>query len=1398
MTQVRPEVPGLERSSASVPIDDGGWAAPDGDLFGAERAWSPFGVTFSGHTIAVDPTTGGLTVAITDLALPNHDLPLRLTRTLDVQESHTQVAFLEAYPNTDPRPHFFGNWQLQHEAPVSAAWPASYPEVSGAGGEGGAALFYRADPAFGINTTSAAAVENTLRAYGVPGRTLQRVGWQHSRSDFLLRTRQGRFALATGHAAFETLVDPLELRLWRFDAPTGLAYRYTSAYAYTQHVDADDLREVTVPAITTQIVDALGHALSFAPVAAAPPYRSYVMADDAGRGFRLDLTSFISYRDGQRPGSFAKQYLVTRAVNQTKQNPNAVAYEYDQGFLTAAVYPPQQGGLPRRYTYEYDEGRHLRAIVDPVGDALRFEYTEDFLDSDDRLAPRLKVARIRDGQGNTLTYRYDHPRQTVVVTMADAGGASRSLTYAYFEDEGDTGTRYLRSETVAVAAGFSGNQNVTTRWTYTTDGHFNLERVTDAMGNVQRMQYDDRNLLTAVIDPMGHQRDLRYDVQAAPTAAQPHRYDLVTIHEDNVDAAGNVFPVDRTFTCERYGATTSPDAADAAQSTHRLASQLDELGNSWRYEYDDAANHFSRGPTRIVDPPGKIVRSTYDDRGLLLTQTDATANRWSRAYNTQGQLESWDDPNGDRRSWVYDPGTDWLQAATDALGAAPGDPAHSVRYTSNDAGQRLQEVDAAGAVTDYAYYASKRLRAMRRYEPAARETVFTYTPSGNVSSFTDPAGNQLLFRYDEAARLYEIASGNPAIPSIQFTMDAAGRVTRMRDRNGQTTQYVFDALGRMTSLQEPTWPTGGGAAPGKTVVTAYDRLGNRLTVTDSELPGPDRYRYDAAGNLVQRDDAFGHLLTYTYNARNELTRLADATGVIDLGFGRDDAGRLATLSDAAFSDPSRTFTYLRTDGARKDNLYRIIADASGIETRFAYDPNRQVTEVWHQVAGQPLTTYGYTYRADGLIGARTGDHVGAYAYDGLKQLVSESDAGVTAGYDPGGNRLWRAAAAPAPGAEDRYDDQNQLTSSPGAGLTFTYDANGNLTDRAQAGGAHVRYTYDGADRLREVDDGTVRVRYLYDHNSRLLERTRTRGGKTRTQRFWYANRVLLARLDAANAPEVVYTCDDEGRLLRRRGAPVKPAPSADPRSLLYMSDGLGSVCHLVDWDGAEHMRVDYDAWGGSAASGRLASDDEFRYRQAYEDPDSRLLKFGRRWYDPALGRWLSRDPLPQFLAMAKTDLAPRHADVLNLYVYARNSPISVMDLEGLVGVLPKGWPPPPGWKGGYKWTNGPGDRVTGPDGRRWHWHGKDDGHWDHWDMEEKGQDKRRLDKDGKDLGDDALKDPEGEGAPEKESDGAKTAKRVGFWALVGVGAWEVAKWGTAVFFAPETLGGSLAGAAALP
>ncbi len=93
-------------------------------------------------------------------------------------------------------------------------------------------------------------------------------------------------------------------------------------------------------------------------------------------------------------------------------------------------------------------------------------------------------------------------------------------------------------------------------------------------------------------------------------------------------------------------------------------------------------------------------------------------------------------------------------------------------------------------------------------------------------------------------------------------------------------------------------------------------------------------------------------------------------------------------------------------------------------------------------------------------------------------------------------------------------------------------------------------------------------------------------------------------------------------------------------------DGLGSVRQLADGQGDVVQRYDYDPFGQVvAAEGEWAS--PLQYTGEQWDVDAGLLYLRARWYDPATGRFLTRDPYPGLAVLPAT----QHS-----YVYVGNNP----------------------------------------------------------------------------------------------------------------------------------------------
>ncbi|HEX8767507.1 MAG TPA: RHS repeat-associated core domain-containing protein, partial [Jatrophihabitans sp.] len=103
-------------------------------------------------------------------------------------------------------------------------------------------------------------------------------------------------------------------------------------------------------------------------------------------------------------------------------------------------------------------------------------------------------------------------------------------------------------------------------------------------------------------------------------------------------------------------------------------------------------------------------------------------------------------------------------------------------------------------------------------------------------------------------------------------------------------------------------------------------------------------------------------------------------------------------------------------------------------------------------------------------------------------------------------------------------------------------------------------------------------------------------------------------------------------------------------TLYFHLDQLGSVRALTDSTGAVVATYSYDPYGKLTGSTGTA-DTALRWAGQYTDPESGLVYLRARYYDPATGQFITRDPLEE-----RTQ-AP--------YSYVDDSPLNGLDLTGL-------------------------------------------------------------------------------------------------------------------------------------
>jgi RHS repeat-associated protein len=725
-------------------------------------------------------------------------------------------------------------------------------------------------------------------------------------------------------------------------------------------------------------------------------------------------------------------------------------------------------------------------------------------------------------------------------------------------------------------------------------------------------KYNAINKITQVTEPSGQTVTLGYDalgqmnqvVLPDGTIAQGSTYDAAGNLISVTDSLGNVtryaYDADR-----RLILTTYADGSTESR-TYDLAGELveltDQLGNSTRYVYDAGGRQI-----QVIDALGGISRIQYDADGRIVARTDPLGRTTHFQYDADGQQVATIAPDGSATRNVYDADRRLVQII-DAAGnvATDGyDPKGNLisvtdalgnvtRYKYNDDNERVAIIDALGNTTSFSYDLQGHIVAGT--QPEGETDTSTYDSSGQLASTTNGDGQTIRYAYDVNGRLSSLTFPDNSLESYTYTSD--GLLSSVTDANG-TTLYEYDpVMRRLVRVTEPD---------GRYIRYAYDADGDRTLLADSMGAGlPEdvtQYTYDALRRLVQVTDAQGGVTSYSYDADGNLITTSLPNGI------------------------TQTDTY---------------------DTR-----NRLIAIVDQNAGGATLSSFSYTLDANGNR-TREVDLDGSavvYTYDALKRVTSEehiASSGLETGaevytYDALGNVIARSGTLLG-NANFSYNGNNQLLS--GAGSTYTYDGAGNMVSVTDSTGKVTRYSYDARRRLigLQAPDGSTSS-YTYDFQG-IRQSQQGPGG---------LDKYLVDELFGASAAQVIRESDSTGATLQTYVLGRGLLSFAEGGNVgYYLTDGLGSTRALTDQTGAVTDTYSYSAYGVVLRHGG-SSDNPFQFAGQALDQPSGLVYLRARYYDPATGRFLSKD------AFAGSYQLPLS---LNKYLYASANPVNHTDPSG--------------------------------------------------------------------------------------------------------------------------------------
>lgn len=747
----------------------------------------------------------------------------------------------------------------------------------------------------------------------------------------------------------------------------------------------------------------------------------------------------------------------------------------------------------------------------------------------------------------------------------------------------------------------------------------------------------------------------------------------------------------------------------------RSVGEPDDTGNRLQtcYTYDKLSNltELRAGATTDVTSPtcpgspALQLAQTWDDFGQLLTRTDALGRTWRYGYDLHGNLVSSQSPEQAKVSastgFGYDPNLNGLIKTRSVPGS--GNLGQTVTYTRNSLGQvtRAETRDGSGALIvayDYGYDVAHRLTSITDSR-GNKSLGYQWTPGGRLSKLTladnGSVTHQWDYQYDATGRPSALIAPNGQ--TVSFALDPAGRLLEKSFGNTLTSKYTWHPEGSLASIEHlagssqiakhaytyDPWGNRSTAADtlGGSLVTqtyGYDALDRLKSVSNGTAAQDESYSFDLYGNRLTRSigNPVSQSWTSSFDAAHQLTQVQQTVGgsAVTLMARYDDNGNLKKLCEAGSgtvtgtsSDCTATGTGSSTTTPTWNGLDQLVslarAGTAALNEAYAYDD-----------AGRRLaktsggTTTAYLYDGDGILGewnsTVTGTPAAVYAQGGIDDPLMR-----LTGNSGGTDATVRYYAQDGLGSVTALygQDQEPANVARDTGVTL-----------AQTGGSS--YTVGGVasnvNALKDGDRSAVGGHWTATSGSTLditLAGTRTisevvligNPGTTSNPTpndasTWttgsYDSSKYTVQIWTGTAWSTVATVTGNLNHIRRIGfAPVATTkvriiPVDDASNGLSANDGIVSLTEVEVWTHADSLVTQrFDAWGRQTQStGSIPT-----YGYTGREPDASGMIFYRaRYYHPALGRFVSRDPIGM-------------QGGINPYAYAAGNPVLYNDPSGL-------------------------------------------------------------------------------------------------------------------------------------
>jgi RHS repeat-associated protein len=583
-------------------------------------------------------------------------------------------------------------------------------------------------------------------------------------------------------------------------------------------------------------------------------------------------------------------------------------------------------------------------------------------------------------------------------------------------------------------------------------------------------------------------------------------------------------------------------------------------------------------------------------------------------------------------------------------------PPQTTITVKNVVGQTARSIDAESGRTRFVYDAHGNLRVS---ETQGVVTQLQYDLRGRKTGMTDP----------------DMGAG------WQYAYNAAGELVRQVDAKSQTTTIGYDRLGRMLWRSEPDQYS----------AWEYDR-------TDYQAPRCGRGDYKTVGKLVRAATNTGYERIQCYDGvgrptaevttyggdsfRTDVEYQADTgkvwkssyptvggTRLIVENVYRADNGYLTEVKDAL----SAAYYWRATSQNAFGQLTGEALANGSMSTSRVYDSRGRLYRVTTSNGIQDNTSnwndIDTVINRTWVSGGTT--YTEYFSYDRLNRL---QDAGVYAG-----STLMASM-------QTRFDSQGNLISKTGVGTynyvagthrlnmisggingvfnpTFIHDNNGNVTNGAAFTTAWTSFNMPNTiTKLVGGTNVTDSFNYGPEHQrvrqiANLVNGAGQASGGTLTTLYVGGGLFEKETNSATGMVEHKHYIAVAGRLVT---VFIKRSDASTQWNYFHQ-DHLGSTVAVSNGSGGLIEAMSWDAWGkrrnlnGTPAGGFMTAANDRGYTGHEQLDNIGLVHMNGRIYDPALGRFVSADPIVQAAEFTQSH---------NRYMYVVGNPLTLTDPSG--------------------------------------------------------------------------------------------------------------------------------------